>query len=189
MKKIFLTIVLLGLSTLSAFVSAGYFSGELLLGKVKQDVDLDVINIDSDDTSLGIRGAYNFTKNVGLELSYIYYPDVEYTISNVKGTFSTAAVNFGVKGSIPLGNVVSLYGRTGISSGYMKDDSNSMTDDGFGGGVYIGLGAQFNINKKVFIGAEYTIFNFSAELDGDSPSSHDVENKIKVIAMTVGMNF
>ncbi|CCK75901.1 OmpA-like transmembrane domain protein [Oleispira antarctica RB-8] len=199
MKKVVLG-ALLGLSALPAVANEGYFSGEVLLGKTDQELKSDFGDTDGDDSSFGIRGAYNLNKNVAFELGYMNHGEIDDTYidefgDTINDRFSSTAFNLGVKGVIPFENGFSLHGRLGLS---FWDVELEETDSAFPGETfkgddsgtdfYYGIGAQYTINEQFTIGAEYTLSEYGIKSGGDF-TGLDADIDVKTLALSAGLNF
>ena len=198
MKKLILA-SLVGLTSLPVAADSN-FSAEFLLGKTDQEARTDYGDVEGDDTSIGIRGGYSINENVTLELSYNNYGEIDKSYIDEYGDYindkvSTTSMNFGVKGSIPLNNGLSIYARIGLSLWdveFEETDSfypgETFKGDDSGNDIYYGLGLQYQINDKAFIGAEYTLSEYGVKLGGDFQGL-DADVDIKTFALSIGLNF
>ncbi|WP_019531574.1 porin family protein [Dasania marina] len=134
MKKLVLAATLCAATSATFAESQPGFSAELLFGTADQESDFTDLGgeIDGDDTSVGLRGAYQFNKNFAIELAYKQhgtidesesYSDsfdwmgegvVDYT-ETYKTEIETKSIDLGFKGMIPLNDSFSLIGRVGIT--------------------------------------------------------------------------
>ena len=173
------------------------FSAELLLGTANQKSEISGFGSTSgDDTSIGVRGAYNINKNVALELAYHLYGETEDSYTDEYGDIitdkvSSSSLNIGVKGILPLDKGFSLHGRAGLAlwdaeleetDSYFPGEKIKMDDSGTD--LYYGLGMQYQLNQQLNIGVEYTIINMGVSLSGVSVD-HDVKN----LSLSLGYNF
>jgi len=201
MKKVVLG-ALLGLSALPALASEGFFSGEILLGKTDQELKSDFggRGTGGDDTSFGIRGAYNLNKNVAFELGYMNHGETDDTYISMFGDtindkISSTAFNLGVKGVIPFESSFSIHARLGLSFWDVElEETNSafpgetFEGDDSGNDLYYGIGAQYAINEKFTIGAEYTLSEYGIRPGGDFRGFNgDID--VKTLALSAGLNF
>ena len=134
MNKTFLSLALLSLSGLAfSEAPAQTFSAELLLGKAKQSSKIENLDdFDDDDTSKGIRLAYQFNKYLAIEASYTDFGSVTdsesisydydwygYGIIEETWTFSmeheAKAIKLGIKGILPVTDNFSVIGRVGVA--------------------------------------------------------------------------
>jgi OmpA-OmpF porin, OOP family len=195
MKKIIMASVL----TISAMPlhAESNFTWEVLLGKANQKTSLYDFSTSGDDSSIGIRAAYLFNKNIAIELAYQNYGEaVESFVfsggNKVTDKMKTAALNFGLKGSIPLDESFSLISRFGLSMWdfdltetnlFYPDENIKFRDDGTD--IYYGIGAQYNFNENIFIIAEYSITDIGTTILGYQPIDHEVKNT----SISLGVNF
>lgn len=138
------------------------------------------------DISFGVRGAYSVNKNVAVELAYQDYGETEGTYFDRSGNIindrvSASAITAGLKGSYPLQNGLTLSARLGASMWDVEArqyDSSLPTprsgeDDGTG--VYYGVGAEYALNEKFSVGAEYTVTDMRLAFE-EITADHDVRN-------------
>lgn len=198
MRKIIAGTLFLGLT--SGALANNNFSGEFLIGQADQQGSTRLGKKEGSDTSLGFRGAYAFNKNIALELAYQDYGDasdkyVDDFGDNINDTMNTTAINLGVKGTLPFDNGFSLQGRAGLS---MWDYELTETDSflpgtTYRGGdsgtdLYFGLGAQYNITQRIFIGAEYTMLEFDTKLNKDFKGAK-VKTEVDNLSLSIGIHF
>lgn len=198
MEKI-LAVALLGFTSLSTFANDDYFTGELLLGSTTQEIESSGIERnDGSDLSFGLRGTYNISSNVGIELSYQNSGEAEYSYEafaeTINENLASDSFNIGVKGILPLKNGVSLNARLGIAFWDFDVDITEISDGGYeqpfsssnsGNDIYYGIGVQYEINEKFNIGLEYTLVEFSV-----SPfNSSSVDLELSTLALTAGFKF
>lgn len=196
MKKSTLALVLTTMA-LPSFAESK-FSGELLLGTADQETELSVGGSTSaDDTSIGIRGAYQYNENVAIELAYHNYGEAESSYIDVYGDtyhdkLETTSVNIGIKGVLPVDNNFSLAARLGLAmwdytltgtSAALPGGSLTLEDDGTD--IYYGIGAQYDFNEKVFVGVEYTVTELDLSLLGVLSADHEVKN----FSLSIGSRF
>jgi OOP family OmpA-OmpF porin len=195
MKKIALGLFLSAIA-IQAHAETSVFA-EALLGNAKQTAKIeDYGSVSAKDVAYGVRGGFNFNTNFALEAAYQIYGDAEDSYvdeygDSISDEFSASALNAGVKGSIPLGEVFSISARIGIALWDLEYDGTdsslpgeSFSDDDDGNDIYYGLGAQLAFGDSIYVGAEYTITEMDVSLFGISVD-HEIEN----LAVFVGFKF
>ncbi|MFL0810703.1 MAG: porin family protein [Agarilytica sp.] len=178
-------------------LSDSYFSVDALLGSANQKSNIDGgREISGSDLSIGVRGAFNVNENFALEASHFIYGEatesyVDSFGDDIDESVETMALRLGVKGSIPLGDVVSLNGRAGLSMwDYEYEYRDSFFDglvfkaDDNGVDLYYGMGIQFNLNEKFTLAAEYDITEMGVKIEGVS-----IDHEVKNLALSVGYIF
>ena len=146
MKKIALAITLSAISSTGLSQTDARFSVEALLGQANQTAEFDnfylvslydpairLNEIDSDDTSTGIRFAYTFNDYFAIELGYHDYGTAEDDVKDIQshgipgygvlswnekisGEFESKAINLGIKAMYPISEKFTLIGRLGASN-------------------------------------------------------------------------
>ena len=195
LKKHIIWGAVLGLSSFSA-VAENNFSAELLGGVADQELSANGNSVSGAETSFGIRGAFSLNKNFAIEAAYQNYGEASDTrVGNLgsilNGSLTTTALNFGVKGMLPLNSSVSLNARLGLSIWdfeYKETNSSfpgqTAKDDDNGSSLYYGIGVQYEVNPQIFVGAEYTITQIDASINNVS-SDLDIKN----MSLSLGFKF
>ena len=187
--------LVLGLSAFSASAENNA-SAEILLGMADQEVSANGSSASGDDVAFGIRGVMTLNKNVAAELSYHNYGEAEDTYvdefgDTINDKLSTTAFNLGVKGILPLENGLSLNARVGVSfwdSEFEGTDSSApgiiFKADDDGTDLYYGIGAQYDINPNLYVGAEYTLTKMDISTVGIS-ADFEFDN----LSLSLGFKF
>lgn len=194
MKKVVLSVLLL--SSVAPVMAENNFSSELLLGTAHQDLLNNGFATSDNDMSFGARGAYSLNKNFSVEAAYQNYGEADYTYTNIFGDninnkLSSTAINFGIKGILPLNNDVSLNARVGVSfwDAEITETNASFTGVTFqsddGNDLYYGIGVQYQIDSHVFLGLEYTMIKKMSISNEGGSTDFDVENT----SLSLGYNF
>lgn len=103
-------------------------------------------NEDSQYT-LGANIGYNFSKNLGLEAGYTNF------MQSANDQFGQQGVtDLAVRGTLPLNDTFSLFGRLGLA-GYSDNMNDSISVDNIG--ALFGIGGEFNLSKSWALTAEY----------------------------------
>ena len=139
--------------------------------------DLDMDSAFNGELALG----HYFHKNIALELGVGYTkPNKSMSFTDISGTFSADVdmtiipVTLGVRGLLPMGKF-EPYAMAGIGA-YFTELEVSANLSGFGGasasesdtafGFFLGLGANFNITKEIFLGLEGKYLWLEPSFDG-----------------------
>ncbi|AHK17771.1 porin family protein [Thalassolituus oleivorans] len=195
LKRNIIVGVLLGSSALYASAE-NKMSAEILLGMADQELSTSGLSTSGDDVSFGIRGAISLHKNVSAEISYHNYGEADDTYvdgfgDTINDKLTTTAFNLGVKGIFPLNNGLSLNARLGVSiwDSELKETDSSFPGQTFkadddGTDLYYGVGAQYDINSNMYVGAEYTLTKMDISTDGIS-ADLDVDN----LSLSLGYKF
>jgi opacity protein-like surface antigen len=183
--------VLLGSSALYASAE-NKLSAEILLGMANQEISTSDTSPSGDDISIGFRGAMSLHKNISAEISYHNYGEaddihIDGFGDTINSKWTTTAFNLGAKGIFPLDNGVSLNARLGISiwDTELKFTDSSIPGQEFkaeddGTDLYYGIGAEYDINSNMYVGAEYTLTKMNI-----STADSDVNN----LSLSLGYKF
>lgn len=194
LKKNILAIILLT-SLAPALLAENGASAEILFGSAVHDLSGLNHDIFEDDIYFGFRGVIPLTQHLATEVAYHNYGEASetedyqyfdydgslYTSKLIKKT-SSIAFTAGLKGTIPIYSGFSFTGSLGISFWSMQYESSNVnnpyqvlksTDDGTD--LYYGIGLQYELNTKSYIGLEYketsmnpVIFDIPAKLKVDT---------------------
>lgn len=192
--------IILGLSislvSFSSLADEPYFTGEFILGKATQEVG----GSDDDDTSFGIRAAYQANKNLAFEISYQDFGEASWSYVDPFGDkiaekSDTDSFNISLKGILPIDSRFSLFARAGLAFWNLDVDITDSSLPGLvfegsdsGNDVFYGFGAQYSINDMAKIGVEYIFSEFGVDLDGDlNGISTDLE--IDTLAFSLAFSF
>jgi OOP family OmpA-OmpF porin len=178
-------VVALALSVASLTVHAQPFV-ELGFGQSDMDVDFGFPSQDTKDTTFNISGGWMFTPMIGIEIGYRDLGEAGGSITGPGGagsvTFEAEGFQLGAVGRIPLGSsAFSIVPRVGLFKWDVKGRGvvngvqvSSLDEDGTD--LYFGVGADYSINKNLYLGAHWARF----DLD-------DVD--VDVIELRVGWRF
>jgi opacity protein-like surface antigen len=100
--------------------------------------------------SLGANLGYNINQYLATEVGY---NQLWLASSSSNSNGRVGIEDIAAKGTIPLGNVFSLYGRAGVA-GYQNVDANSRVTFANNVGILYGAGAQWALNKNWSLRAE-----------------------------------
>lgn len=214
MKKIALALIIAS-ATAPSFAE-NKFTGELLLGNAKQDLNISYSfnidgevesgteSVDGDSTSYGFRGGYQVGRYFALELAHQIYGG--YTNSyiddfddRISETIETKATRIGIKGILPTSDTFSIIGRIGLAKWDFDINSRDSSTPGEvfkhnedGQDLYYSIGAEFKFNEQFFAGLEYSMLTMSwddkSSSDGFS-ASVDYGHDVNNFTISVGMVF
>lgn len=195
MKKLMVGILLTACSI--PVLAESKLSGELLLGKADQKSSISGFGSTSgDDTSIGVRGAYQLSNHFSLELAYHNYGESEESYidefgDRINDKVESTALNFGIKGTLPFDGGFAVYGRAGLA---LWDVKYSATDSSMPGEVlaldddgndfYYGVGVSYNFTNNFFIGAEYTVTEMDVSIFNVS-----IDHEVKNLSLSLGYRF
>ena len=139
-------------------------------------------NVSNSSFALGGSAGYNFTRGFGLEGGLTYLP------SQQNGQLSTYSIyDAAVKGTIPLTNVFSLYGRLGVAMGYSSWSGATCNP-----AIYQNAGNAFNYGGLAGVGASFALskhFDLRVEDYGYMPVSGGAGNFGNVNVLTGGVQY
>jgi len=152
--------------------------------------------ISGTESSQGVRFIVPLGRMVDLELSYADFGKVSDAFVDGFGDtiidgIDTESFSVGVRSEIPIGRIVSLTGRIGLSFwdfGFTRKDSSfpgevfRASDKGID--TYVGFGLQFDIEDNFRVAVEYMYLGFDADLKGVS-----TDQEIKNVALSLGYRF
>ncbi|MES2673587.1 MAG: porin family protein [Pseudomonadota bacterium] len=214
MKKIALALIIASVAAPS--LAENKFTGELLLGKASQELNISysfnnegVIesgkeSFDNDSNGYGFRAGYQIGQHFAVELTHQLYG--EYTNSflddfddRIRETIEAKATSVGVKGILPMSDSFSIVGRLGLANWDLDLSSTDSSNPGEvfklkedGQDLYYSIGAEFKINEKFFAGIEYSILTMSWDdkvVDGEFSASVDYEHEVNNLGLSFGMVF
>ncbi|MBP5258676.1 MAG: porin family protein [Prevotella sp.] len=170
MKKLFLTMCV-ALLSMSAFAQE---KGDFAVG-VRSGVNImrfKFASLDETSTNFGIGafGQYSLSDHWRLELDGIYNP--------TKDHVSNLALGLNVHYLFKLGDAFRIYPSVGYSLAFVHSEAYTMTtssgevkkiesENDTDGGIQLGAGIQYNINKNWFVAGEY---KYQPGLFGDGQS-------------------
>ncbi len=178
MKIIFVLAATAATATLAAPATAANISGprvELVAGWDKPSFDDTFgVDIDADGVVFGIGAGYDFAVGEKVALGI----DLEATESTAgfRETDGTDTVEFdagrdlyaGVRLTIAASERVNVYAKAGYTNARVEATLTTPTFaeelSGEADGARVGIGTQFAVGKKAYIGAEYRYSNYEADL-------------------------
>jgi OmpA-OmpF porin, OOP family len=123
---------------------------------------------DGSDTAFQIFGGYSFNEHFALELTYVDAGTQDDRIGEVEVTNESSGVIVSALGAVPIGPIVSLYGKVGYAfydadatfrlGNLQERESDSDEDPAYG------VGVELAILRGLRLRAEYEIVDVS---DGD----------------------
>jgi OmpA-OmpF porin, OOP family len=148
MKKIIAAALLSSVFAAPAYAEGGGFYGALDLNTWSLS---DKGSASDPSTGYRIAGGYHFTPNWGAELGYSVSGNGDLGGQN----YNVESTQIAVTGTLPLNPQFDLFAKLGYAMNKLTGDaisgcSNCSKDD-----YLYGIGAQYNINKKVGIRVQY----------------------------------
>jgi opacity protein-like surface antigen len=177
--------LILCLSLCSSMAYAGNVSVDLLLGTTKQESQIKEYDMDFSDnnSSYGLRGAYDFNKYLGMELFYLKNSELKDShtrriTDKFDAEINTSSIGIGVKGIFPFDMGLNLIARLGIGQWDYKYkhqlDGDTFKSDDSGNDLYYG---QFAITKSILLGVEYLGTDYSCKLfDNEFELDHGTDS-------------
>lgn len=126
-------------------------------------------NVDSDGykASGKIFGGYEFNQTWGVEAGYTDFrnSDFNYSSNGVNGSGRTKGYGYYVaaKGTMPINEQWSAYGKLGLEHSERKLESAVLNLKDTDTGAYGAVGLQYNINQQVALTAEYERYGKSKD--------------------------
>ncbi|RBO79851.1 DUF6268 family outer membrane beta-barrel protein [Marinomonas aquiplantarum] len=196
MKKVLLGVLAISGASM-AMAADKPFTAEVLVGKTSQKVKN---SVDSDDTSLALRVAYQFVPSWSAELAYHDYgtassrlidEDDKYT-----DTFTSSAINVGIKKSFEINDALTVNARLGISlwdTEYTSEyDDKSLSDDtklsDTSNDLYYSVGFEYLIKEDMFVSANYSVSSMDGAFEVDG-TKYKFENDTSTVAIGFGYQF
>ena len=147
--------------TMSGYVIAGGYVGAGI-GQTNVDACSDLYaagatTCDDEDTGFKFFGGYDINKNFAIEAGYTDAGEVSASGGGGTATAELTALSLYGKGTVPLNETFSLFGKVGLASweadlsatGYGSLGSEDGTD------LAIGIGGEFNVNNTFGVRAEW----------------------------------
>ena len=160
MKKYLILFAMALLFNTSVHAQNWYVDGGL--GLIEFDDGTDSIS----PTNLYIRGGYQFNQyfNLGLETSVTINSD---QIDNLPGVeFDVDAVTFYVRGGVPVGESVWLYGQIGRTNTELTGEYQGVEVSEDDNDTMIGFGAEIDLgNTNTYLALNYSRYNDNDGVD------------------------
>ncbi len=123
---------------------------------------------DGSDTAFRVFGGYAFSKHFALELAYVDAGTQDDRIGDVEVTNESSGVIVSALGAVPIGPIVSLYGKVGYAfydaTSTVRLGSLQETDSGSDEDPVSGVGVELAVLRGLRLRVEYEIVDVS---DGD----------------------
>lgn len=116
-----------------------------------------------------IFGGYEFDQTFGVETGYTDFrkSTYNYTLGNVPGRAESDGHSFYVAGkaTAPINEKVAIFGKVGVANNKSKMSSTTpaFNRSESKNELYAGVGAQYNLNQKVALTAEYERYGKSKD--------------------------
>jgi opacity protein-like surface antigen len=129
---------------------------------------------------------YDFTPNIGAEVGYLYLPKVRYKINDtILFSFRQQLFDMFVKGSYPVNDSVSIYGKAGAAWIHRnKVQTLVQTDPDPSKNKYQYYDQEDKIAPALGIGATY---NYNENLGFDVTASHYFQNGVVRSVSLIGL--
>ena len=172
MKKILFAVIATS-AALSGVAQAEDGAGAYIgAGVTASRYKFDVPGAVSSDNSSGTKAAgkvfagYDFNKMWAVEGGYTDFGSKNYNYGNGSVSTDSHSLYVAGKATLPVNEQVSVYGKLGVVENH-DSISGTGTSAGLSGdnktGLYASVGAQYAINKKVSLIAEYENYGKSAD--------------------------
>lgn len=169
------------------------FAVEVLAGRAKHDASFGLFlpDVGEHDTSLGIRGTYQFSRHWGLDLSYNDFGKAKGRSRDDAGNTTDfaldgSAIELNFNGRVFLVERLALIARIGASRYDSKRSIGASSDDDDGYTLVIGAGAQYQFTDRLFSGLDYSY----RDLSGGSIGNLDFDNyDLTNLTLSLGYRF
>jgi OOP family OmpA-OmpF porin len=152
-----------------AEVTPGFYVGASI---GKGTVQVDSVDFDESDTAFKVLGGYSFNQSFAIELAYFDGGDAEMSLGDGAAVgVGLSGLNVSAVGSIPLGDVFTLFGKIGYSSydaevSAYVDGSTVFSEKVSDEDLTYGVGGAFSFGQSFSLRAEYEMLDASdAELN------------------------
>ena len=168
MKKpvliLLLALVIGGLTSTSAM--ADWYFGASLTDTTTEDGDFD-----ADDNSWKAFAGWRFLKFFGIEAQYVDFGEFDDTVGGMDFAAETTSLSAFAVGSLSFSRI-DLFGKAGLAY-WDNDFTTGLGSDDTGTDLAYGVGAALRITGKLWIRAEWEIFEVDdADLDMASLGIH-----------------
>ncbi len=175
MKKAFVALAVLLAIPVSAqaagtygYIGAGLGNSKF---KVTDDGGFTALSRDESDSAFTLFGGAQVTPNLGVEVGYVDFGTLRnvYRITGVDVTAEDKAytVYFAGTGRLPLGKLVSLFGKIGLSQAHSDITASSggvsLGSSGYKESLMAGIGAEFDLGSQFSLAVEYDDFGKVAD--------------------------
>ena len=170
MKKLLLTtLTTIALSSIStAHAEGAYVGADVLFGHYGlENSGVSSWNGGGETVSGRVLAGYNFNSNWAIEGGYADFGSSKYNFTAASGVNGSLDVNshawyVAAKGSIPINETFSLYGKLGLTTNNVDRDGTGPASDATqrvtNTGLYAGIGAQYKLSEKVAVTLELEHF-------------------------------
>lgn len=133
-----------------------------------------------------IAGGYHFSDMLAVEVGYSKFSDSTLNYAGIgSATLGTSSLHVAAVGAYPLTAQFDLIGKLGLSANKenltgFANQSQSKTD------LLLGIGAQYHINSKFAVRAQYENFG---KFSGSPNPADGSSSPVKVSAISVGFTY
>lgn len=126
------------------YTTAGYVGIAAGQSKYKVGNGNGIYGSDDKDTAVKIYGGGMFNQNLGVELGYINFGEIDRGGGNTKAQ----GLNLSLVAKAPLGDRFDVYGKVGTTYGWTK--TSSAADSGVQGGKDHGFGVSYGVGASYY---------------------------------------
>jgi outer membrane protein with beta-barrel domain len=154
-------LAMLGLSPLVASADGPWY-----IGAGAGESDFDIPGFNESATGWKVFGGYQFHDNFAAEVGYLESGDAEETEGLASLEVSADGVTASFVGSLPLGDMFSIYGRLGAifwdARATLDDGAGTVTTGNDSGeDLYYGAGGAMNLGERAALRLEYEVADVS----------------------------
>jgi OmpA-OmpF porin, OOP family len=124
----------------------------------------DISNVSTTATAYSVFLGYSFNKFVAAELAYTKLGSLDLGSLLAGATLDMTASSLSLVGSLPMGQMASLYGKVGYASTASTVSTASATGTTqTQTGAVVGAGVQFNLGKNMNLRVSYDRYSISTD--------------------------
>lgn len=162
-KTISLAVAAAALACAPAVAEGFYVDGGYTFTSI--DVDVATTSTDVDLGSLTLRGGYDFTQNLGVELEGSFgVSDEDILGATVEQNYLVGAYG---KVQAPLGDTVAVFARAGIVNTELEVSGGGISESASETGVGFGVGGTIDFAENLYVRGDYTRLDID-DLDADT---------------------
>jgi len=154
-------LAMLGLSPLVASADGPWYAGAGV-----GESDFDIPGFNDSATGYKVFGGYQFNDNFAAEVGYLDSGDAKETAGAASLEVDATGVTASIVGSLPLGDMFSVYGRLGAifwdAEVEFDDGAGTITEASDSGeDLYYGVGGAMNLGASAALRLEYEVADIS----------------------------
>lgn len=134
-----------------------------------------------------ISGGYHFSPMLAVEAGYLMIGDSTVKYNTYSDTTKNSALQIAAVGTFPVTPAFDLIGKLGMSmnSNKLSDTLGVWNSSTSSTSLMFGIGAQYNVNKKVSIRAQYEDFGKFTTNDGPIPPVTSWDMGVSMVSVGV----